>query len=223
VNGLSETARGLIHKRKKSSSAYFGAVFRGGRQSLTEREMKDEDSTDETPLIRAAQRGDLGAFGALVERHHTSVRACLAVRMNSVHDAEDLAQEAFLVAFRKLPGIDPTMPLGPWLRGIAMFLLANHRRKFRATPIGMNDELQALVDSRIESSDRESERMSALRECLETLDGPARALVNARYADGATLDELASRSRRKSSAISMQLHRLRALLAECIERRLAGA
>lgn len=183
--------------------------------------MTEYPITDETSLIRAAQRGDLAAFGALVERHHGSVRACLAVRMNCAHDAEDLAQETLLVAFRKLPEIDPTLPLGPWLRGVAMHLLANHRRKFRAIPIGMNDELQALIDARLEGADRECERMSALRECLDTLDGPARQLVNERYADGASIDELAARTRRKTSAISMQLHRLRGLLAECIDKRTA--
>lgn len=185
--------------------------------------MAHSGDTDETEIIRAAQRGDLTAFGALVERHHGSVRACLSVRMNSIHDAEDLTQETLVVAFRKLPGIDSTLPLGPWLRGIAMHLLANHRRKFRATPIGMNEELQSLIDAHVEITDRESERMSALRECLDTLEGPARALVNARYADGATLDELASRARRKPSAVSMQLHRLRGLLADCIEKRIANA
>lgn len=184
--------------------------------------MTENPNTDETSLIRAAQRGDLAAFGALVERHHGRVRACLAVRMNCAHDAEDLAQETLLVAFRKLPEIDPTLPLGPWLRGVAMHLLANHRRKFRAIPIGMNDELQALIDARLEGADRECERMSALRECLETLDGPARQLVNERYADGASIDELAARTRRKTSAISMQLHRLRGLLADCIEKRTAA-
>jgi RNA polymerase sigma-70 factor, ECF subfamily len=184
--------------------------------------MNTDEIHDETADIRAAQRGDIAAFARLVERHHASVRACLAVRTNSTHDAEDLAQETLMVAFRKLPGIDATLPLGPWLRGVAMHLLANHRRKFRALPVGLNEELQSLVDVRLEGADRESERMHALRECLETLDGPSRALVNARYADGATLDELAARSRRKASAVSMQLHRLRGVLAECIERRLAA-
>lgn len=179
---------------------------------------------DETLIVRAAQRGDVAAFARLVERHHGSVRACLAVRMNQSHEAEDLAQEAFIVAFRKLPTIDATLPLGPWLRGIALHLLMNHRRKFRALPMGLNEELQSLVDARLEvAGERESERMSALRECLETLDGPARRLVNERYAEGATLDELASRSRRKTSAVSMQLHRLRTLLADCIEKKIATA
>ena len=183
-----------------------------------------EAHPDETLLIRAAQRGDIAAFAQLVERHHASVRACLAVRMNHAPDAEDLAQETLLIAFKKLSGTDPTLPLGPWLRGIALHLLANYRRKFRAEPIGLHDELQAMLDTQLEhdfSAGRESARMTALRECLETLDGPARQLVNERYADGATLEDLAARLGRKTSAISMQLHRLRALLAECIGQRLA--
>ena len=137
--------------------------------------MPHSDSADETLLIRAAQRGDLAAFGALVERHQGSVRACLAVRMNHAPDAEDLAQEA-------------------------------------------------LLDTQLDAdfhAGRESEKMHALRECLEELDGPARALVRERYADGTSLDDLAARLGRKTSAVSMQLHRLRGLLGDCIAQRLA--
>jgi len=179
--------------------------------------------SDETDLILAAQGGDIRAFSKLVERHQAKVRACLAVRMNYAAEAEDLAQETLLVAFRKLPTIDPHRPLGPWLRGIAVHLLANHRRKFRATPIGLNEELQTLIDERIEArfgAERESENMGALKDCLEDLDGPARKLVQARYAEGASLEELATSLGRKTSAVSMQLHRLRGLLASCMERRL---
>ena len=79
------------------------------------------------------------------------------------------------------------------------------------------------MDARLDCVERESERMGALRECLESLDGPARSLVNERYADGATLDELAARTSHKPSAISMQLHRLRAALAECIQRKITTA
>lgn len=187
--------------------------------------MPDPAQLDDSSLIRAAQRGDIGAFAELVERHHASVRACLAVRMNHAPDAEDLAQEALLIAFRKLPELDPTIPLGAWLRSVALNLLANHRRKFRALPIGLNDELQALIDQQMETQAheaRESERIHALRECLDELDGPARRLVNERYAEGATIEDLAGRLGRKSSAISTQLHRLRALLGTCIADKLAS-
>ncbi len=187
--------------------------------------MSENPPSEETALIQAAQRGDLAAFSVLVERHHGSIRACLAVRMNHALEAEDLAQETLIVAFRKLPEIDATRPLGPWLRGVALNLLANYRRKFRAIPVGASEELQGLLDAQMAVDFREadeSSRMGALRDCLETLDGAARALIHERYTDGARLEDMARRLGRKTSALSMQLHRLRGLLAACIEKKTAS-
>lgn len=184
------------------------------------------DNDDEPELVRAAQQGDVAAFSALVQRHHTAVRACLAVRMIDVHEAEDLAQEAFIIAFRKLPESDPSLPLGPWLRGIALKLLANHRRKFRPLASGSAADLRELLDAEVAtdfSAGRESETLSALRECLNELEGPARQLIHERYADGASIEELAGRLGRKASAVTMQLHRLRGLLATCIQRNIEPA
>ncbi len=180
-------------------------------------------ASTEADLIRAAQHGDLNAFGLLIERHHATVRATLAVRMNFSTEVDDLAQETFLTAFRKLPTLDPNMMLASWLRGVALNLLLNYRRKFRADPIGDNIELQELIDRRIGMDFREGHednKLFALKECLEELDGPARALIQERYSENATIDEIAARLKRKASAISMQLFRLRSILATCIDRRL---
>jgi RNA polymerase sigma-70 factor (ECF subfamily) len=182
-------------------------------------------SDEESRLIRAAQSGDISAFATLVQRHHAGVRACLAVRLSNSHDAEDLAQEAFVTAFRKLADCDPNRPIGPWLRGIAMNLLANHRRKFRAMPIGLNEELQALIDNGLPAhlpAERENAALEALRDCLDQLEGPSRLLLQARYAEGMSLDELAQRLQRKTSAVSMQLHRLRVVIGDCVEATLRG-
>lgn len=187
--------------------------------------MEPPEALNEPQLIRAAQHGDMGAFKTLVGIHHGRVRAFLAVRMNNAVEAEDLAQETLILAFKKLPELDPERPLGAWLRGVAKHLLANYLRKFRAIPIGANDELQALIDTQLEhdfNQQDESERMSALRDCMEKLDAPARQLLHSRYADGTTLEDLAKRLGRKTSAISMQLHRLRQLLAACIETKVAS-
>lgn len=186
--------------------------------------MHTSHPSDESDLIRAAQGGDLEAFATLVTRHHASIRAYLAVRMAGSHEAEDLAQETLVIAFRKLPEFDARRPLGPWLRGIAAKLLANQRRKFRAEPIGMNEELQALLDGRLSGrafAEREPDVFYALRDCLEGLDGPARELIHRRYTEGASIDDLAHGLARKASAVTMQLHRLRLLLAGCIEGRMA--
>lgn len=203
-------------------------LLKVGTSHLLKRKSQDmtrSSLTDES-LILAARDGDLEAFAALVTRHHASVRAYLAVRVASLHDAEDLAQEALVIAFRKLSEFDAHRPLGPWLRGIAAKLLANQRRKFRAEPIGMNEDLQALLDSQLSGgvfAEREPEVFCALRDCLEGLDGPARELVHRRYSEGATIEELSRMLQRKASAVSMQLHRLRLALAGCIESRMAQA
>lgn len=174
---------------------------------------------DERQWVCAARRGDADAFAALVERHHRGVRACLVARMRDSHEAEDLAQEVFVIAFRKLAEFDSERPLAPWLRSIALNLLRNHWRKFRAQPIGGNAELAGLLDRQIAADcgpEREPLLHGALRDCLERMDGPARELLHRRYGEEESVRELSDRLQRGYSALTMQLHRLRELLAECI-------
>lgn len=177
---------------------------------------------EERQWALAAQRGDDDAFAALVERHHRGVRACLVARMHDPHEAEDLAQEVFVTAFRKLADYDPERPMGPWLRSIALNLLRNHWRKFRAQAVGGNTELAELLDRRIADecgSGREPLLHAALHDCLEHMDGPARELLRRRYGEEESVRELSERMQRGYSALTMQLHRLREVLAECIGRK----
>lgn len=171
-------------------------------------------------LIRAAQRRDPAAFAALVRRHQLRIRSFLAVRLRHHHDVEDLAQEVFITAFRRIDQCRPDGQLEPWLRRIALNLLANHRRKFRATPIGIMDELYEVLDQRAEEycdGDREVAALEALQQCLQGVEKASRDLLDARYGRGEPMEELALRLGRKPSAVSMQLHRLRVLLGNCID------
>ena len=178
--------------------------------------------TSESELVSAAQRGNWPAYAELVKRHQASVRACLAVRLEQPHEAEDLAQEAFVTAFRKLNEFDAERPFGPWVRSIAFNLLRNHWRKFRVVGIGGDEELAALVEQRIalRAAGNEGPELAALRDCLEQLDGPARALVERRYADDISVREIAEEQGRKYSAVTMQLHRVREVLAACVQGKL---
>jgi RNA polymerase sigma-70 factor, ECF subfamily len=177
---------------------------------------------NETDLIRAAQEGSAEAFTDLVRHHQHAVRACIAVRLGDPHEAEDLAQEVFVTAFTRLSEFDVDRPFGPWLRGIAFNLLRNHARKFRPRAIGGNEELTALLDQRVAmecDATRESALLSALRDCLERIEGPSRELLRLRYSEENSVRQLAARLRRGYSALTMQLHRLRELLARCITER----
>ena len=69
-------------------------------------------------LVRLAQTGDIDAFGELVERHRRAVfRAALAC-VRSPAEADDVAQEAFVTAYRKLGTFRGEAQFRTWLLSI---------------------------------------------------------------------------------------------------------
>ena len=188
--------------------------------------MRDYSSDNPLPLetdalTAAALGGDIDAFEQLVATHQWPIRCYLAARLANGDDAEDLAQEVFIVAYRRRATFSGDRPIGSWFRGIARNLLKNHIRKFRAKPIGGNEELQALLDAETNTdTTKDCDLVLSLRECLSELDGPSRDLIVARYLDGDTVKTLEKKTGRGYSALTMQLHRIRNVLAVCVERKL---
>lgn len=183
-----------------------------------------DPTASDADLIAAARSGNLTAFGGLVIRYQAGIRACLAMRLANPHEAEDLAQEVFLTAFRRLDTFDTTLPPGPWLRGIAFNLLRNHLKKHRPLAVGGAVELEQLINQRMTeryAPVQESSLMGALQLCLQKLSLPDRDLLHRRYHDETPVQDLAKTAGRGTSAITMQLHRLRQSLAACIRTRMS--
>jgi len=171
-------------------------------------------------LIKRAQDGDVAAFGSLVDRHQTLVRGWLRVRLGDWATADDLSQEVFVTAFQRIRTYAGDAPFGAWLTGIARNHWRNHLRKHQAQAMGGTDDLSALIgaDPLLQRRD-EGQLVDALRACLEPLGGHARELLEQRYVAGRTVRDLAASTGRGYSALTMQLHRLREVLAECISDR----
>jgi RNA polymerase sigma-70 factor, ECF subfamily len=161
---------------------------------------------------------DLAAFEQIVAAHEAAVRAFVAVRIDDPFEAHDLAQEVFLLLWRKLEEIDLDQPLRPWLLAVAMNLVRQHRRKSRATPVGGNDGVLELLQDRLASGDAvDGPAFAALERCLGKLDEAARQLIRWRYEDGLVIREICSRVGSGHSVVTMNLHRLRSLLFDCIQ------
>lgn len=76
------------------------------------------DAPSDLDLVRLAQAGDTEAFGELVERNRRAVfRAALAA-VRSPAEADDVAQEAFVTAFRKLDSFRGESQFRTWLLSI---------------------------------------------------------------------------------------------------------
>lgn len=83
---------------------------------------------DEPTLIRLAANGDAAAWEPLVLAHQQAVFRLSYLLLGDPDDAEDIAQETFLRAWKHLRRFDPARPLRPWLLSIASRLASNRRR-----------------------------------------------------------------------------------------------
>lgn len=82
----------------------------------------------EPDLIASAQQGEPAGWEALVHQHQAAVFRLAYLLLGDADDAEDVAQEAFIRAYRALERFDSTRPLRPWLLRITTNLARNRRR-----------------------------------------------------------------------------------------------
>jgi RNA polymerase sigma-70 factor (ECF subfamily) len=79
-------------------------------------------------LVAQARAGNHAAFGELVDRHRSAVYRAVRAALGSHADAEDAAQDAFLIAFRRLDTFRGDASFKTWLLTIAWHQAINRRR-----------------------------------------------------------------------------------------------
>jgi RNA polymerase sigma-70 factor (ECF subfamily) len=186
------------------------------------------DPLEEGTLIERARAGDARAFCNLVRVHGGGVRVYIAYHVRRDDVVDDLAQEVFLIAFRKLPEFDAAYPLRPWLLGIARravlkYLRDDGRRAARHTGAfaSLFDEWRTALVETATDVDAGERRVAALMACVDSLPAHSAELVSGHYFDALPLVEIASRQSRKQGAVRIALFRIRQALRDCVERRLA--
>ncbi|HXG56176.1 MAG TPA: sigma-70 family RNA polymerase sigma factor [Vicinamibacterales bacterium] len=107
---------------------------------------------DDAELVRLAQAGRREAFDAIVQRHQKQVYQLCYRFVGNHEDASDLAQDAFVRAFRALPRFKAESALGTWLYRIAVNVCLN--RKAVKTP-----HFEGIDE--VERADTKSERADA--------------------------------------------------------------
>ena len=83
---------------------------------------------DDADLVTRARQGDPAAFGELVDRHRSAVYRAALAALGSHADAEDAAQDTFLLAFRRLASFRGDASFKTWLLTIAWHQAINRRR-----------------------------------------------------------------------------------------------
>jgi RNA polymerase sigma factor (sigma-70 family) len=144
---------------------------------------------DESAVARRAALGDAAAFDCLVRQHQSRLRGFLLRVTGGRHAlTDDLAQESFLEAWRKIAQFRGDGSFAGWLMGIAWsrFLMDARRRK---------EETSETMPEPSSDPSRDTMARLDLEKAFTRLTPPERAALTACYALGFSHEEVASRLR----------------------------
>lgn len=118
---------------------------------------------DERALVADARRGDREAFRVLVERHQSEVFYLALGLLRDRDDAQDVAQEVFIKAYRSLARFRGESRLGTWLYRLTLNACRDHQRKERFVKLQHSLGLVAEPEARWveERPDADPERRTA--------------------------------------------------------------
>lgn len=176
-----------------------------------------ENSTAE--LVLAAQSGDREAFGTLVERYERSVFHTALRKTGDADEAQELVQEVFVQAIRKLDQLRQPECFGGWLRSITGRLAINRAVRRRYVQPLENEILETnCLEWDTPSEDAlKQERARHVRAGLRRLKSLDRNTLVAFYVEGQSLAEMSEKFASPIGTIKRRLHTARKRLAAELE------
>jgi RNA polymerase sigma-70 factor (ECF subfamily) len=180
--------------------------------------------TEDTQLVAAVQAGDAHAFDPLVERHLDAIHAFIALKLPVPHLVDEITHETFVFAFRTIAKFTTDTSFRAWLRAIAANKVrAEIERYYREERNRLAySERRAIEDALHETSPQDSREVEVLNDCLKEVPEKLRTLLNLKYHDESSSEEIARSLERSVSWVRTTLCRVRQQLRECIERKLKG-
>jgi RNA polymerase sigma-70 factor (ECF subfamily) len=173
-------------------------------------------------LVDAILGGDTAAFRLLVERESADVIAVCRRILGNPTEAEDVAQEAFLQAYRSLATYRADGSFAAWIARIAarqaLARLVKRRPALELDEANTGAALSITGDEP-EASALAGEQRAAVREAVAALPRAQRDVVALRYFGELSLEEIAQTTRTPVGTVKSRLHRALASLRESMPSR----
>jgi RNA polymerase sigma-70 factor (ECF subfamily) len=189
-----------------------GAGWVGGAED-------DVDLDRDRALVERAQAGDRSAFDALYDRYNQRLWRFCVKRLWDEHEAEDVVQDAFVRAWRALPGFAGERRFYPWLSVIAAHLCSNVvRKRNRADPVAEFPDRQL-----VSLDDNGEEHVISAAECALAAQAFARLsprhqhVLNMREGLGWSYQVIAEHEGVRITTVESLLWRARAALRRQME------
>lgn len=170
--------------------------IKGAGAASTAAEPALETSTD-ARLVEAVMRGDRDSFGQLYDLYAPMVHGILLARV-PWDEVDDLVQDVFLVAFKRVHTLREAGAFGGWLAMIARNRAVDFHRRKRAT--------EELPENLAHRGSVDPEAAEALR-LIRTLPEAYRETLVLRLVEGMTGPEIAERTGLTPASVRVNLHR----------------
>jgi RNA polymerase sigma-70 factor (ECF subfamily) len=171
---------------------------------------------DERTLVDRARRGDAEAFRVLVDLHQDRAYGLALRVLRSPADAQEVAQDAFVKAWRALPGFRGDSKFGTWLHAIVVRRALDRAATLKSRR-GREVELDAGAEHGTTDVGTSAER-AALRlrmeKMLDRLSDAQRAVVTLFYYEERSVDDVAAALGMPTGTVKTHLSRARAALRE---------
>lgn len=172
---------------------------------------------------KAADNGDQAAFAELHDRYRESVYFLLLKMVNNQDDAEDLTIEAFGKAFKNIAQYTPNYAFSTWLFRIATNNCIDFIRKKRAVTMSLDkafmnsDGSELTMDIKSDGPDPEEnyikkQKNKLMRELVQRLKPRYRTLIEMRYFQELSYEEIAEQLDLPLGTVKAQLFRSREFL-----------
>lgn len=172
-------------------------------------------------LVERAKNGDQSAYAELMNRYREAIYHMLLKMVNNANDSEDLTIEAFSKAFKNLDQYTPNFAFSTWLFKIATNNCIDFIRKKRIDHIsldrenGEKDNISYTIHAEIPDPEEDlikKQKARILRSVVNTLKPRYRKLVELRYFNEFSYDEIAKELDLPLGTVKAQLFRARELL-----------
>jgi RNA polymerase sigma factor (sigma-70 family) len=188
----------------------------------------DASTADDARLVELSRAGQREAFGLLVARYQSPVCAFAYGACGNLAQSEDLAQETFIIAWRKLGDLQEPAKFKGWLYGIARNLINSAFRAQTRNPLAGAEELEESLDVPAgaatpagQAMSREEERI--LWRSLEEIPEAYREPLILFYREQQSIERVAAILDLSEEAVRQRLSRGRKMLQERVVAFVEGA
>ena len=177
------------------------------------------DATGPWALVRAAQAGDMNAFSDLFDRYYDVVFRYVLFRMNDRTLAEDITQETFLRALRRITSVTyQGRDIGAWFVTIARNLIFDHVKSSRYRLESTTSDIIELSPSTHgpEQQVLDLATNEELLRCVRKLNADQQECISLRFLQGLSVAETAKIMDRNEGAVKALQHRAVRRLAQLL-------